>query len=63
MGATAAVQRTKDDNVFKTFFKNLRERGKSHKEAIVATMHKILRVAFAIIKTGKPFVPNYAIDL
>lgn len=63
MGATAAVERTKDDNIFKTFFKNLRERGKSHKEAIVATMHKMLRVAFAIIKTGNPFVPNYAIDL
>jgi transposase len=63
MGATAAVERTKDDNVFKTFFKKLREDGKSHKQAIVATMHKMLRVAFAIIKTGNPFIPNYTIDL
>lgn len=64
MGARIIVsKRVKKDNIFKTFYLKLRERGKSYKDAIVATMHKMLRVAFAVIKTGKPFNPAYIIDL
>lgn len=60
MGAKSAVSpRVKEDNVFRTFYRQLRERGKSYNEALVATMHKMIRVAFAVIKTGKPFDPNY----
>jgi transposase len=63
MGATAAVTRGEKTNIFKEFFIHLQARGKSHKEALVATMHKILRIAFAVIKTGKPFDADYLAKL
>lgn len=43
------------DNPFKTFFLRLRSNGKSFKEAIVAVMHKMVRVAFAILKSKVPY--------
>lgn len=47
--------RMKDDNLFKRQYQRLRERGKSFKVAIVAVMHKLLRVAIAVLKSKEPF--------
>ncbi len=41
--------------IFGKYYLSLRERGKSKKEAIVAVMHKIVRVMMAVLKSGKPF--------
>lgn len=58
-GAKSAVHVCKQINPFKTFFEKLRAKGKSYKKALVATMHKMLRVCFAVLKTGKPYDPEY----
>lgn len=47
--------RTKSDNIFKTFYLKLRSGGKSFKEAIVAVMHKMVRIAIAILKSKTKF--------
>jgi transposase len=38
----------------------LRARGKSKMEIIGAVMHKLVRLAFGVLKSGRPFDPNYA---
>jgi transposase len=38
----------------------LRARGKSKMQIIGAIMHKLLRLAFGVLKSGRPFDPNYA---
>jgi transposase len=38
----------------------LRQRGKSKMQIIGAIMHKLLRLAFGVLKSGRPFDPNYA---
>ena len=46
------------ESVFKTFYQRLREIGKSHKKAIIAVMHKMVRVAVAVIRSGVKFDPK-----
>ena len=53
--AVGISTRGKNDNIFKSFYRALTQRGKSAKEAIVAVMHKILRIAIAVIKSNQPF--------
>lgn len=47
--------RLKEDSVFKTFYTRLRQGGKSFKQAIIAVMHKLVRVALAVLRSGKDF--------
>ena len=42
-------------NVYQNFVKRLQEKGKKPKVIVVALMHKILRIVFAILKKGIPF--------
>lgn len=58
-GVLSAVTRTKKDNPLKTFYHSLREKGKCFKKALVATMHKALRIAFAVLQTKQPFDLEY----
>jgi transposase len=44
----------------KAFYERLRQNGKCHKVAIIAVVHKLVRVAFAIIKNNTEFDPNLA---
>lgn len=53
--AVTICMKTLKDNPFKTFFLRLRANGKSFKEAIVAVMHKMVRVAIAILKSSIPY--------
>ena len=57
--AITVCTRTKTSNIFKTFYIKLRANGKSFKEAIVAVMHKMVRVAITLIKTNTKFNPNF----
>ena len=41
--------------VIKPFYERLRAKGKSHKQAIIACIGKLVAIMNAIIKTGKPF--------
>jgi transposase len=46
--------------ILKEFYKRLTtENGKTHLEAMVAVMAKLLRISFAILRTGKPFDPGH----
>lgn len=44
--------RMKADTPFKALYVRLKAAGKSHKEALVAVMHKLVRVALAVLRTG-----------
>ena len=46
--------------ILKPFYKRLRAKGKSHKQAIVACIGKLNSIMNAIIKSGKPFNPQLA---
>lgn len=46
--------------ILKAFYERLRKKGKSHKQAIVACIGKLVSIMNAIIKTGKPFNANLA---
>ena len=50
----------KNENHFTPFYKRLVANGKSHRQAQVAVMRKMVLVASAVLKTQQPFDPNWA---
>jgi hypothetical protein len=58
MAALQAVKRP--SNAFHKFYKGFVERGKPKMCAIGALMHKLMRVAFGVLKHQTPFVENFA---
>ena len=44
--------------LLKPFYARLRAKGKSHKQAIIACIGKLVSIMNAIIKTGSPFNAN-----
>lgn len=58
MGALQAVKRP--TNAFHQSYQAFVKRGKSKMCAIGAIMHKIIRVAFGVLKHNTPFVENFA---
>lgn len=58
MAAIQAAHRT--NNAFHSCYNAFVERGKSKMCALGAIMHKIIRVAFGVLKHGTPFVKNFA---
>lgn len=58
MAALQAVKRT--SNAFHSCYNAFVERGKPKMCALGAIMHKIIRVAFGVIKHDTPFVKNFA---
>ncbi len=46
-------------NFFQQWAKGLRERGKSKMAVIGAAMRKLIHLAYGVLKTGKPFDPNW----
>jgi transposase len=58
MAALQAVKRT--NNAFHQVYKGFVARGKAKMCAIGAIMHKLIRVAFGVLKHQTPFVQNFA---
>ncbi len=58
MAALQAVKRT--NNAFHECYHSFVERGKAKMCALGAIMHKIMRVAFGVLKHDTPFVKNFA---
>ena len=58
MAALQAVKRT--NNTFHSCYNAFVQRGKSKMCALGAIMHKIIRVAFGVLKHDSPFVKNFA---
>lgn len=48
--------------VIRSFYERLIAQGKRPKQAVVAAMAKLLRIAFGVLKRGTPFQANYALD-
>jgi len=57
----AAMAALRSEGVFKTQYTHLVDQGKAKMTAVVAIMHKILRVAYGVIKTGQPFLNEKAL--
>ena len=55
-----ALRCTKAENHFTHFYNRLRKNGKSHKQAQVAVMRKMLYVACGVLKNQSPFDVNWA---
>ena len=53
--ACTLATRLKADTVFSQLYIRLRQGGKCFKAAIIAVMHKWVRVALAVLQSGKPF--------
>lgn len=58
MAALQAVKRT--NNAFHALYHAFVQRGKAKKCALGAIMHKLIRVAFGVLKHETPFVPSLA---
>lgn len=58
MPACTLAIRLKADTVFKDLYVRLRQKGKSFKEAIVAVIHKMVRVALGVLQSGQAFNPQ-----
>lgn len=56
----AALQTTRKSSVLYPVYQAFRARGKPAKCALVAMMHKILRIAYGVLKHETPFAPNLA---
>lgn len=53
-----ALAAWRGNTFIRTFCERLRAQGKNGKAIAAAAMHKLLRVAFAVLKSGQPFNPN-----
>lgn len=56
-----AVNASVYNPVLKKFADGLRSRGVKGKKVIVAVMRKLIHIVFALLKSGKPFDPEYKI--
>jgi len=55
----AVVASLRCNPVLQSYYQHKRAQGKRPKAAIIACMSKLLRIIFALLKTGQPFHPNY----
>jgi transposase len=56
----AAIAALRCNPVIKVFAGRLKERGKASMEIIVAVMRKLLVLVYGVLKSRRPFDPNYA---
>jgi hypothetical protein len=55
----AAISAKKHNPIIRAFCERLIANGKCPKEAVCAAMRKLLHIAYGVLKSGKPFDPNY----
>lgn len=55
-----AITALRSSDFFKSWAEPLRTRGKSKMSVIGAAMRKLIHLAYGVLKTGKPFDPNWA---
>lgn len=56
-----SLSATRCNPILHAFYERLLAAGKSKMTAIGAVMHKLLRLAFGVLKSGQPFDPNWAV--
>jgi transposase len=57
----AAVAAIRLGGAFQDFFVRLVSQGKAKKTALVAVMHKLIRTAYGVLKSGDPFIDKRAL--
>lgn len=57
----AAVVAKTHNPVIRSFFQRLRGNGKPSMVALVASMRKLLHIAWGVVRSGKPFDPHFAL--
>lgn len=57
----AAIVGTQHNPHIKALYQRLQERGKTKMSALGAAMRKLVHLCFGVLKTRKPYHPNYAI--
>ncbi|HEY9840542.1 MAG: IS110 family transposase [Candidatus Sericytochromatia bacterium] len=57
MGALSAIR---FNPLCKALYDRLLAKGKAKRVALVAVAHKLLRIAFGVVKGGRPYNPNFA---
>jgi len=58
-----ALVAKKHNPVVSNFYSRLKENGKNGKVAVCAAMRKLVHIVYGVLKTGKPFDPNYGQNL
>jgi transposase len=56
-----AISAKQHNPVLAAFAQRLLDAGKPKMAVLAAVMRKLLLLAFAILKSGRPFDPNYAV--
>lgn len=56
-----ALTAWKHNPAIRLFSERLKARGKNHLAIICAAMRKLIHIAFAVLKSGKPFDPNFGL--
>lgn len=59
----AAVTAMRCNPRFTAFVERLRAKGHSKMSIIMAVLHKLVRTAFAILKSGRPYQPDHVVEL
>lgn len=59
LGTKSAITTTKKDNPIKSFANRLRERAFPFNKACIAAVHKVVRIAWAVLSTRQPYQPDY----
>jgi hypothetical protein len=54
-----AMVATQHNQLIEAMSNRLRERGKSPMQVIGAAMRKLIHIAYGLLKSGKPFDPDY----
>ena len=49
--------------IIQAFVMRLQQRGKSKMTIVGAVMRKLLHIVYGVLKSGKPFDPNYSVNV
>ncbi len=58
----ASLSGVQSNALLKPLYERLLEKGKSKKQALIAVAHKLLRIAFGVLKNNRPFCVDYCGD-
>jgi len=56
-----AISAWRYNSLIRVFCERLKANGKNGKAVVCAAMRKLIHIAFGVLKSGKPFDPNYAV--
>lgn len=58
-----ALSAMRHNSIVRALAQRLEERGKARMTIVAAAMRKLIHLAFGVLKTGRPFDPNYLVNV